>query len=1392
MGPTDHTCFNKSGTTTKRRSTLLRHYSRKCDDGRKKTSFKDAHTDIFSESTPAKSLDLSQLQEAPIATQLGSSVAASKAETSTIPYHINDVSIPHTINFQMHQKEMKPEKYNIPHRVLNINIALGRNKDRSMDIEKHKEKNKRKTMLLTKMQQIIMAQFDTKMIFIAIFGLLCLEASGTHVEKSFGEYLQKSLQHPSRLMRNKRDSHIASSEGTYFTAYDGVQDTNFPTPAVENVYKTWKPVSYGHPLKDATMFYAPPSLERVVIGGSLDVGTGNNIDRSDRGSQSRSLNGERRSIGDNNRKPPARPNVVIAAEPQRDFGSKGYSIYGSPDINYSKLYDQAPVKLQTHDSPKPNGREDPYLIFQRDMYNSANSSRAADDGKFEQQLLLSPQLAKLARKDPRFFNRNRPIIGPRIDLGGGGGGIKYMDPPNRKPNNYFYYSEDHPRYNKNAHLLKSPFAGEKTVKHPYSFDKGPGSSPKGIEIEIGEHRGNAGGIDRTEINVNPIQNDIDRLDIITAEDLVGRESVQSYSQVVPPPKSKQESSLINVYSFTNKHGQKENVGIIYDQSSLSSPQKNNIFDSQKDQIDYSGLDRSANGFQSIPFNRQQDNSPSFYQTPHSQAAVSSGSRAPHKSIPLNRRPVNAARKAYPLGNPRSTAVKSRPDFFKPQPRPPIYKIRPHKLEGVFGPALPPKPEPTRIRLPNDYSTDYRDQKREQIPPSPKQLEYIYGRNAYEGNIDYINKPPFRPQHRTNYQANRQPSRAVRRGDFGVTDRADVNSRDIVYKRIRDMDYSRPQVILHVKDSGELYVPDPLTEHMPMYDKNPRVEITPGHGTLNEYLARKEKEEEINRLDKLRQERLAIQRQKDLETQNRAEAERVRRSTTQITTTQTTTTFSPDAWLADFSDSMPHDMKDKSEAEFSNISPKKPRSVQGVRDILYHYQPLDLESEPSETVVFRDNDIHRNHFPNSSPSNGFKFPSTPEKQERRPSSVRQFRDVNKLSNKSNANSNRVRQSPIHHENEVPRIITHTKLVEQQPAASSKTPNYNVVIGLSYDDAGPKADTKDYDFEDTNDVAEASTEKEYSKGELYQICIFEVPEYLKTQLCGGILEGRSQQFINRRSDTGNNQQDVNFHLKNEEAEKLQHHEKEKAHVPLVSVVIPPRPSQLLHEKEIVQSISYNIVNTEDDSSLNNAAIGNKSPDELKKMKGIFLDRLITKNLELNQQHPPAVIITSNSKVKTYGPISSLSLDFSVPAPKLSRTQTVAPVLYRATTTATTQTPWKIVSLSTSTSPPVSPATYNTNTPTSSPIHFKPAKTVSPNARRRTVTIVPQNYSQPRRRPLRFRKRNKNTGVVQTSKPFEYFSRLAQHLGPRLKTPPPQYRRRSTTSSPSIVRQRVRQNK
>ena len=42
-------------------------------------------------------------------------------------------------------------------------------------------------------------------------------------------------------------------------------ENHFPVPVLENVYEGWDPVDHGHPLKDETLYYAPPSLERVVF-----------------------------------------------------------------------------------------------------------------------------------------------------------------------------------------------------------------------------------------------------------------------------------------------------------------------------------------------------------------------------------------------------------------------------------------------------------------------------------------------------------------------------------------------------------------------------------------------------------------------------------------------------------------------------------------------------------------------------------------------------------------------------------------------------------------------------------------------------------------------------------------------------------------------------------------------------------------------------------------------------------------------------------------------------------------------------------------------------------------------------------------------------------------------
>ena len=106
---------------------------------------------------------------------------------------------------------------------------------------------------------------------------------------------------------------------------------NFPVPKLENVYKAWKPVDHGHPLKDETLFYAPPSMERVRFQHEAAAANG---------PQSRSIDDEVFH--------PAQPRrdqaIVIPAEPKKEPPKQGYSVYGSPDINYSALYTSQPPR----------------------------------------------------------------------------------------------------------------------------------------------------------------------------------------------------------------------------------------------------------------------------------------------------------------------------------------------------------------------------------------------------------------------------------------------------------------------------------------------------------------------------------------------------------------------------------------------------------------------------------------------------------------------------------------------------------------------------------------------------------------------------------------------------------------------------------------------------------------------------------------------------------------------------------------------------------------------------------------------------------------------------------------------------------------------------------------
>ena len=128
---------------------------------------------------------------------------------------------------------------------------------------------------------------------------------------------------------------------------------NFPVPKLENVYKAWKPVDHGHPLKDETLFYAPPSMERVRFQHEAAAANGP----------------QSRSIDDEVFHPPQPRRdqaIVIPAEPKKEPPKQGYSVYGSPDINYSALYTSQPPRNSGGGANGPSGLL-PYQVKQAQL-----------------------------------------------------------------------------------------------------------------------------------------------------------------------------------------------------------------------------------------------------------------------------------------------------------------------------------------------------------------------------------------------------------------------------------------------------------------------------------------------------------------------------------------------------------------------------------------------------------------------------------------------------------------------------------------------------------------------------------------------------------------------------------------------------------------------------------------------------------------------------------------------------------------------------------------------------------------------------------------------------------------------------------------------------------------
>ncbi len=182
----------------------------------------------------------------------------------------------------------------------------------------------------------------------------------------------------------------------------------FPVPEVVNVKEEWTPVSHGNPLKDATLYYAPPSLERVRLseGGRGRVSVG----RSDHRGRARS--------GDAVFQPDEQ--LVIAAQPMRDDEKKAYSVYGTPGINYSDFYTNPPTSSKKSKKKSlPKKRKSGRSSKRYDRYRATSRVDRFDYDDAEDE------------RDPlKEFVETRAEMAVRQHKGIGGG-IQYMEPPNR-------------------------------------------------------------------------------------------------------------------------------------------------------------------------------------------------------------------------------------------------------------------------------------------------------------------------------------------------------------------------------------------------------------------------------------------------------------------------------------------------------------------------------------------------------------------------------------------------------------------------------------------------------------------------------------------------------------------------------------------------------------------------------------------------------------------------------------------------------------------------------------------------------------------------------------------------------------------------------------------------
>ncbi len=725
--------------------------------------------------------------------------------------------------------------------------------------------------------------------------------------------------------------------------------------------------------------------------------------------------------------------VVIPATPTNPNKNRPYSVYGSPDINYSRFYSlppgQAPVPPVLH------GRDDADHAY---FHASAVESRSADDFERRRNFDVGQ---KTERRRPQ------------------GGGIQYIDPPNKAPidgNDYYYYSDDSPFYK--VRLSIKPSALKK-------------KSPKKVLKKVKKRLR---------------KSDVNRLDREGGE---GENELSELLRTLPndQPVFPKPSKQAVIYSFRNERGQKRKVGVIYDPLDVG-PQVDKVFGSQRREVFKRGSPAHPppavipiSGVHTAPATRApqllepshqdivggrvhhvyhgvgQQQSPQQQQQQQQQQQVhrqTYQSSPPHPHIPLVRSNsggggggggggsgggANNRVKVYPLGNPYgSPVVHDLPNYFPVQKRPPIYRTRPQRLEGVFGPALPPKPEPTHLNFPGQG--------------------FEYGPRAQE-------------------------PRTVRREDSS-------SSPQVVYKTVRDMDYTRPPVIMHVKDSGELFVPGKEL-------LNPLVQPEPPATLINLPLQELRRNGDDQR---------PVQQSPAANFDHVRRGEPVRRSDhgdffpVEEGADEEAAAAREAQWLADFSDAYQDE---------ANVAPKLPQAEQqfplteGVSPLNAKGQSHKDDSDKADPPPVQgldqeesDDDARRQlESPKRKASSSFSFPTSPKRRRQEPRSpsvnIRPFSQLKPKRKVQESNSEKqldpFKRSPVHEQ-------------EEKEELQTVTPNYRVVYGASYNsEPVVKAAEKE----------ESDSQPKYTKDELYQLCIKEVPDYLRHELCHHVLEQKPAQ-------------------------------------------------------------------------------------------------------------------------------------------------------------------------------------------------------------------------------------------------------------------------------------------